>query len=125
MIKKFAPHRMNIVTKSIATIAVSVMCVFAAGALAAQTLPGFDDANIRASIRTLSSDEFAGRAPDTIGEQKTTAYIADRFKAYGLAPADHGSYFQDVPLVQITAAPDAMLAVAGGRAPLDLRYGRT
>ena len=123
MIRELAPHRMNIVTKSIATIAVSVMCTFAAGALAAQALPGFDDANIRASIRTLSSDEFAGRAPDTIGEQKTIAYIGGRFKAYGLAPADHGSYFQDVPLVQITAAPDATLAVAGGRAPLDLRYG--
>ncbi|MDE2304427.1 MAG: M28 family peptidase [Gammaproteobacteria bacterium] len=90
---------------------------------AAPNTPQFSDANLRSSIRTLSSDAFAGRAPDTIGERKSIAFIAARLREYGLQPADHGSYFQDVPLLQITANPDASLSFTGGKTPLTLRYG--
>jgi hypothetical protein len=83
----------------------------------------FDDANIRSTIQTLSSDAFGGRAPASAGEKLTTDYIAAQFKRYGLRPADHGSFLQDVPLVQITADPGAVLTVSGGSAPLVLAYG--
>jgi Zn-dependent M28 family amino/carboxypeptidase len=83
----------------------------------------FDEADIRATIQTLSSDAFGGRAPASAGEQLTTDYIATQFKRYGLLPANQGSYLQDVPLVQITAAADTVLAVSGGNAPLKLAYG--
>jgi Zn-dependent M28 family amino/carboxypeptidase len=84
----------------------------------------FDDANIRASIQTLASDAFGGRAPASAGEKLSTDYIAAQFKRYGLRPANHGSFLQDVPLVQITADPGAVLKVSGGTgAPLMLAYG--
>ena len=52
--------------------------------------------------RTLSSDAFEGREPGTAGEEKTLAYMVERFAAAGLQPGNHGSWFQDVPLVEIT-----------------------
>ena len=53
--------------------------------------------------RRLSSDAFEGRAPGTAGEGKTLAYLVQRFAAAGLSPGNRGSWFQDVPLVEITA----------------------
>jgi Zn-dependent M28 family amino/carboxypeptidase len=84
---------------------------------------GFDDANMRSTIQTLASDAFGGRAPASVGEKLTTDYIAAHFKRYGLRPANRGSFLQDVPLIQITASPDAVLTVSGGNAPLKFAYG--
>ncbi len=64
--------------------------------------------------RSLSSDEFEGRRPGTAGEDKTIAYLADQFAKAGLQPGNHGSWFQDVPLVEITASNFAPLTVKGG-----------
>lgn len=83
----------------------------------------FDDANIRSTIQSLSSDAFGGRAPASAGEKLTTDYIATQLKRYGLRPANQGGFLQDVPLVQITADPDAALTVSGGSARLELAYG--
>lgn len=54
-------------------------------------------------VQKLSSDEFEGRAPGTVGEQKTVDYMIERFKAAGLEPGNGVSWTQDVPLVEITA----------------------
>lgn len=97
-----------------------LLCTAAAQALEPA---GFDDANIRSTIQTLSSDAFGGRAPASAGEKLTTDYIAAHFRQYGLRPANQGSFLQDVPLVQITVGPDAVLTVSGGNAPLKLAYG--
>jgi Zn-dependent M28 family amino/carboxypeptidase len=83
----------------------------------------FDDANIRSTIQTLSSDAFGGRAPASVGEKLATEYIVTQFKRYGLQPANHGSFLQEVPLLQITANPDTALMVSGGDAPLKLAFG--
>ena len=94
------------------------------GAAATETpSPAFSEANLRATIKTLSSDQYGGRAPGSAGETLTTGYIAGKFKEYGLAPADHGSYLQQVPMLQITADPHTSLEVSGGSAPLSLAYG--
>lgn len=53
--------------------------------------------------KTLSSDEFEGRAPGTAGEEKTLAYLVEQFKRVGFQPGNNGSWFQDVPLVEITS----------------------
>ena len=53
-------------------------------------------------VRTLSSDAFEGRAPGTAGEAKSLAYIVEKFRAAGMQPGNKGSWFQDVPLVEIT-----------------------
>ncbi|CAN5797252.1 M28 family metallopeptidase [soil metagenome] len=72
--------------------------------------------------KTLSSDAFEGRAPATPAEDKTTAYIVERFKAAGLKPGNNGSWFQDVPLVEITGQNVSPLTFTGGKAPISLAY---
>lgn len=66
-------------------------------------------------VKVLSSDDFEGRAPGTLGEQKTVAYLIERFKAAGLQPGNKGSWTQDVPIVEITADNMAGLAITGGK----------
>lgn len=85
--------------------------------------PKPDMAQVRVAIQTLSSDEFDGRGPASVGEQRTIAYLEKQFRQYGLAPANRGSYLQPVPMVQITALPDAVLDVGGGKTPLRFAYG--
>jgi aminopeptidase YwaD len=45
-------------------------------------------------VRTLSSDEFGGRAPGTPGNEKAAAYIEAAFKAAGLKPAGKDGGFR-------------------------------
>ncbi|GGE94615.1 M28 family peptidase [Sphingomonas prati] len=76
---------------------------------------------IRADVRTLSSDAFAGRGPGEIGEARTIAFLAEAFAAMGLKPAGpNGSWHQDVPLVRIDRLPGATMTLktAGGTTPL-------
>ena len=61
--------------------------------------------------RTLSSDAFEGREPGTPGEEKTLAYLVEQFAAAGLSPGNHGSWFQNVPLVEITGSNFAPLQI--------------
>ncbi len=70
-----------------------------------------------ARVKTLSSDEFEGRKPGTLGERATTAYIKDQFERAGLKPGNKGSWFQTVPM-QTTTLLDAdkvAIEVAGGK----------
>jgi Zn-dependent M28 family amino/carboxypeptidase len=71
----------------------------------------------------MGSDEFEGRSPSSAGEEKTVRYMEAEFKRVGAEPGNGDSYFQEVPLVEITPAPDATLAVAGGKTPLSFSYG--
>jgi len=72
--------------------------------------------------KALSSDDFEGRAPATPAEDKTTAYIVERFKTAGLKPGNKGSWFQDVPLVEITGQNVSPLTFSGGKTPISLAY---
>ena len=68
-------------------------------------------------VKALSSDELEGRAPGSVGEEKTTAYLEAQMKRIGLQPGNNGSYFQDVPMVETTAdeaATTMTLATAKG-----------
>src|SRR5437867_6719969 len=51
-------------------------------------LPDIDADAVLAHTKTLSSDEFAGRAPGTKGEELTVAYLFDQFKKLGLKPGN-------------------------------------
>ncbi|MDP3906607.1 M28 family metallopeptidase [Novosphingobium sp.] len=75
-------------------------------------------------VRTLSSDEFEGRAPSTAGEDRTVAYLIEKFKAAGLQPGNNGSWTQDVPTVEITGQNSAGLAVTGGKETLLFAPGK-
>jgi Zn-dependent M28 family amino/carboxypeptidase len=67
--------------------------------------PGqLSETTLKEATRVLSSDEFEGRAPGTPGEEKTVAYLVEQFSRVGLQPGNNGSWFQDVPLVEITAS---------------------
>ena len=74
--------------------------------------------------RTLASDAFEGRAPGSAGEEKTIAFLTERFKAAGLQPGNKGSWVQEVPLVEITGKDFAPLAITGKGAPLSFQYGK-
>ena len=75
-------------------------------------------------VNALASDEFEGRAPGSVGEEKTTAYLEAQMKRIGLQPGNNGSYFQDVPMVETTADEAAttlsLTTSAGTRA---LKFG--
>ena len=52
-------------------------------------------------VKVLASDEFEGRAPGGPGEEKTIAYLVDRFQALGIKPGgENGSWTQAVPLIR-------------------------
>src|SRR3954467_9672905 len=72
--------------------------------------------------RTLSSDEFQGRAPGTVGEERTIAFMSQEFRRAGLQPGNHGGWFQDVPLVEITATGNPQLHLTGGTGDLTFNY---
>ncbi len=84
--------------------------------------PAISVQTLKDVTRTLSSDAFEGRKPMTPAEQKTTDYIVRRFKAAGLKPGNHGSWFQPVPLVELNATNVTPLTFSGGRTPVSLAY---
>ena len=81
-----------------------------------------DETVYRNHIARLASDEFAGRKPGTQGETLTLDYLETEFRKLGLAPGNHGSFRQEVPMVEITAAPDASLRFATGARTTDLKF---
>lgn len=72
-------------------------------------------ADIAQHTRILASDEFEGRAPSSPGEELTVEYLRDQFRSMGLEPGNGGSWYQEVPLVSITADPSMILAIERGR----------
>src|SRR3954465_14588883 len=75
--------------------------------------PSISAETLQRVTRTLSSDEFQGRAPATVGADRTIAFMSQEFHRAGLQPGNHGSWFQDVPLVEITATGAPALHIAG------------
>ncbi len=73
-------------------------------------------------VKILSSDDFEGRFPASPGEEKTIAFIKEEFEKIGLKSGNGDSYFQEVPLVEITANPVGNLIVTGRRAPLEFAF---
>jgi len=74
-------------------------------------------------VAELSSDAFEGRAPGTVGETKTLDLLVAEFSKLGLKPGNKGSWFQDVPLVELTAKNVSPLRFTGGKAPVSAAYG--
>lgn len=99
------------------------LAVIAAAPLAAQhpTIPPINQDEIRAHIRFLSSDLLEGRAPATRGGRLTEEYLASQLMAFGVEPANNGSYFQRVPIDVVAADQANIRASATGRATAQLR----
>ena len=64
-----------------------------------------------ARLQKLSSDQFEGREPGTIGERVTTAYIKDQFERIGLKPGNKGNWFQTVPMVKTELIEPAKVSI--------------
>ena len=89
-----------------------------------QVEPGeLNEATMVDITRELSSDEFQGRMPGTVGEEKTVALLVERFKAAGLQPGNGDSWVQNVPLVEITGSDFAPLSIKGEG--VDLSFNAT
>lgn len=95
------------------------------------TAEGKFDAAIKAEdfaarTQALSSDQFEGRKPGTIGERVTTAYIKDQFERIGLKPGNNGSWFQTVPMIQTTLldAATTTLDVTGANGSERLAFAK-
>ncbi len=98
----------------------------AASLAAAPAVPPVDEALLRETIRTLSSDEYEGRGPGTAAEPKTLDAIIVRFKAAGLQPGNKGAdgkptWLQDVPTATITGTNRSPLVVTGAAQALTFK----
>ena len=66
-------------------------------------------------IIVLSSDSFQGRRPFTEGEIRTVNYLKQSFAGMGIEPGNGNSYFQEVPMVEITSDCDPTMEVQSPR----------
>lgn len=58
--------------------------------------------DLREHIEILASDDFGGRKPGTVGENKTVNYIATQWQKAGLQPAGPETWYAPVELVDRT-----------------------
>ncbi|AMJ66060.1 M28 family metallopeptidase [Hymenobacter sp. PAMC 26628] len=80
-------------------------------------------ADISGYLKTVAADEMLGRKPFTAGEERITAYLAAQFKELGLQPGGpNGSYFQPVPMVEITAMAAPTMQIRRPGQSLNLQY---
>ena len=84
----------------------------AVDALPQVEVPALSEATMKDVTRELSLDSYEGRAPGSVGEEKTVAYLISKYKAAGLEPGNNGSWTQDVPLIEITAKNVSALTIA-------------
>lgn len=72
-------------------------------------------------IKVLASDSFEGRKPFTPAETKTIDYLKAEYAAVGLEPGNGDSYFQDVPMVNITTVAAPTLQVQSAKGNFNLK----
>ena len=81
--------------------------------VAIAALEKIEPEHIRAHVRFLSHDLLEGRGTGQRGGDIAAEYIATQFWLYGLkAAGDNGTFFQKVPMVGITPAPDTTFELA-------------
>ena len=96
----------------------------AAIAAPAAAQSGIDAANLTETVRTLASDQFQGRAPGTIGEERTIGYLIGRLQALGLEPAGtDGGWTQPVPLLHTRLGTPTTLAFDRKDSATPLAFG--
>jgi Zn-dependent M28 family amino/carboxypeptidase len=110
-------------SKWLLTGLVAAACV-ASWAKEASSIPWLDYEVFRGHIATLASDDFEGRKPGTAGEERTVDYIRRQFAEAGLKPGHGTTFFQSVPLVEITAAPDTTLTFERTGNKRELKYAQ-
>jgi Zn-dependent M28 family amino/carboxypeptidase len=84
-------------------------------------LSAFSKDSLIKHIVTLSSDEFKGRRPFTVGEEKSIAFLQNTYKGMGLEPGNGSSYLQDVPMVEISPKFVSPLKVQSAKGSFELK----
>ena len=105
-------------------LAAAAMALFIFGCEAVETpdaqKTGASQSRLEADVRFLSDDLLEGREAGQRGYDLSAHYVAERFRAIGLAPGgdkDGGdeTYFQNVPMLEFRADPNgrARLTITG------------
>jgi Zn-dependent M28 family amino/carboxypeptidase len=87
-----------------------------------EALQSITPQDLASDTQILASDEFEGRGPATRGEEKTIQFLKEEFEKLGLQPGNGDSYFQEVPLIEITTDPETRFAVRGKTGVKQFRY---
>lgn len=82
---------------------------------------GLNKDSLITSIKTLSSDSFQGRRPFSAGETITVDYLRKQFTSIGLEPGNGDSYFQEVPMVEISPEVSPVMKVQAAKGSFDLK----
>ena len=83
---------------------------------------GINEGEMKEWISIIASDDFQGRFPGTVGEEKTANYLAEQFEKVGAKPGNANSYFQEVPLIQIANDQKMQLKVRGAKGAKTFDY---
>ncbi|MCU0376658.1 MAG: M28 family peptidase [Bacteroidales bacterium] len=75
---------------------------------------------LREYTMTLGSDNFMGRKPFTEGEKKTVSYLAEELEKIGFEPLFGDSWFQSVPMVEISTKVKGAVIIDAGNESLSL-----
>ncbi|MBW7932446.1 MAG: M28 family peptidase [Gemmatimonadaceae bacterium] len=82
-----------------------------------------DTAMLMHHIRVLADDSLQGRAPGTLGEDRTINYIEAQFSGMGLKPGNpDGTYIQKVPFVGITVTNSPTMTFSGKGKSASLKW---
>lgn len=107
-------------------LAIGASCILTACEQASEESaqgPDINAGRLTENIQILASDEFEGRAPATAGEEKTVAFLKDKFVSLGLKPGNGTSYFQEARLAEITAEPGSDMLIETSAGKITLKYG--
>lgn len=105
-------------------LSAALLLAAVAAPVTAQNAPAIDAANLTQTVRTLASDQFQGRAPGTVGEERTIGYLIGRLQALGLEPAGpDGGWTQPVPLLHTRLGTPATLAFDRKGSATPLTFG--
>jgi Zn-dependent M28 family amino/carboxypeptidase len=91
-------------------LAIIASCKQPEKAATTATVSGDD---IKSNLAVLANDSLMGRKPFTAGEDKTIKFLSDQYKKLGIEPGNNGSFFQDVPMVEVTSIPSATMQISG------------
>ncbi|MBE0679334.1 MAG: M28 family peptidase, partial [Bacteroidales bacterium] len=75
---------------------------------------------LREYTQTLGADSFMGRKPFTPGEDVTVAWLSGELERIGFRPAFGNSWYQEVPMVEITTVVDGKVLVSSGKNIIEL-----
>jgi Zn-dependent M28 family amino/carboxypeptidase len=101
-------------------LALTLLALSIVSAVYAADAPTIDPQRLSSDVKTLSSDAFEGRGPDTAGETRTIDFVVSQFKAAGVQPGGDlkngkREWTQAVPLLrtEIVGTPQLSFTLAG------------